>query len=82
MVRYKREYNFNDKIIATVAYNVRKFRKLKGLTQEQLALDIEKSPEYLRKFESTLGSEGMSILTLYRISIVLGVRIDEFFKND
>ncbi|UKI57225.1 MAG: hypothetical protein L6V81_07590 [Clostridium sp.] len=37
------------------------------------------SPEFIRKFESTRGSEGLSLLSLYKISIVLGTSIDKFF---
>ena len=70
-----------DRIIETVAYNVRKYRKLIGITQEQLALDIGVTPEFIRKFESTRGSEGLSLMSLYKISIVLGVRIDKFFEE-
>ncbi len=81
MTRFKREFNFNENIIETIAYNVIKYRKISGITQEQLALDIGKSPEYIRKFESTKGSEGMALLTLYKISIVLDVSIEKFFES-
>ena len=81
MTRFKRDFVFNENIIETVAYNVIKYRKLNDITQEQLALDIGKSPEYIRKFESTKGSEGMALLTLYKISIVLGTSIDKFFES-
>jgi len=80
MAKFKREFNFDDRIIETIAYNVRKYRKINGITQEQLAVDIGVSPEFLRKFESTRGSEGLSLMSLYKISIVLGVTIDKFFE--
>ena len=79
MTKFKREFNFNDRIIEVVAYNVIKYRKLSGITQEQLAIDIGVSPEFIRKFESTKGSEGLSLLSLYKISIVLDTSIDKFF---
>ena len=81
MTRFKRDFKFNENIIETVAYNVIKYRKINGITQEQLALDIGKSPEYIRKFESTKGSEGMALLTLYKISIVLDTSIEKFFES-
>ena len=81
MMRYKREFNFNDNIIEIIAYNVIKYRKIAGITQEQLALDIGVSPEFIRKFESTRGSEGLSLMSLYKISIVLNVSIDKFFES-
>ena len=81
MTKFKREFNFNDRIIEVVAYNVIKYRKLSGITQEQLAIDIGVSPEFIRKFESTKGSEGLSLLSLYKISIVLDTSTDKFFVS-
>ena len=81
MMRYKRDFNFDNNIIETIAYNVIKYRKLNGITQEQLALDIGVSPEFIRKFESTKGSEGLALLTLYKISVVLDTSIEKFFVS-
>lgn len=81
MTRYKRDFEFNENIIETIAYNVIKYRKINGITQEQLALDIGVSPEFLRKFESTKGSEGLSLLSLYKISVVLNTSIEKFFED-
>lgn len=81
MTRYKRDFDFNENIIEIIAYNVIKYRKINGITQEQLALDIGVSPEFLRKFESTKGSEGLSLLSLYKISVVLDTSIDKFFED-
>ena len=81
MMRYKRDFKFNDNIIETIAYNVIKYRKLNGITQEQLALDIGVSPEFIRKFESTKGSEGLALITLYKISVVLDTSIEKFLES-
>ena len=81
MTKFKREFKFNDRIIEVIAYNVIKYRKLNNITQEQLAIDIGVSPEFIRKFESTKGSEGLSLLSLYKISVVLGTSIDKFFED-
>lgn len=80
-MRYKRDFKFNDNIIETIAYNVIKYRKLNGITQEQLALDIGVSPEFIRKFESTKGSEGLALITLYKISVVLDTSIEKFLES-
>ena len=82
MATFKRDFTFDDDIIKTVAKNIRKYRKEKNVTQEQLAVDIGVSPEFYRKFESTLGSEGITLINVYRISVVLGVSIDKFFKEN
>ena len=81
MTKFKRDFVFNDNIIEVVAYNVIKYRKLNGITQEQLAIDIGVSPEFIRKFESTKGSEGLSLLSLYKISVVLNTTMDKFFES-
>ncbi len=81
MTKFKRDFNFNENIIEVVAYNVIKYRKINGITQEQLAIDIGVSPEFIRKFESTKGSEGLSLLSLYKISIVLDTSIEKFFEE-
>ena len=74
-------FDFNENIIETIAYNVIKYRKINKITQEQLAIDIGVSPEFIRKFESTKGSEGLSLVSLYKISIVLNTSIDKFFES-
>jgi transcriptional regulator with XRE-family HTH domain len=81
MTKFKRNFEFDENIIETVAYNVIKLRKLANITQEQLAVDIGVSPEFVRKFESTKGSEGLSSMSLYKISIVLNVKMDKFFDS-
>ena len=81
MTKFRREFKFDEDIIRTVAYNVIKCRKLNGITQEQLAIDIGLSPEFIRKFESTKGIEGLSLLSLYKISIVLDTSIEKFFES-
>ena len=73
MATFKRDFTFDDDIIKTVAKNIRKYRKEKNVTQEQLAVDIGVSPEFYRKFESTLGSEGITLINVYRISVVLDI---------
>ena len=82
MATFKRDFTFDDDIIKTVAKNIRKYRKEKNVTQEQLAVDIGVSPEFYRKFESTLGSEGITLINVYRISVVLGISIDKFFEEN
>ena len=82
MTTFKRDFKFDKDIMKTVSKNVRKYRKLAGLTQEQLAVDIEMSYDYLRRFESQLGREGLSLMSLYKISVVLGVSMDKFFEKD
>ena len=81
MTTFKREFEFDKEIMKTVSKNVRKYRKLAALTQEQLAVDIEVWYDYLRGFGAELGREGLWLISLYKISVVLGVTMDKFFEK-
>ena len=81
MTTFKRDFKFDENFIETIAYNVRKYRKLAGITQEQLAVDISISSDYVRRFESQKGREGISLKTLYKISVVLNTPMDKFFEE-
>ena len=74
--------NDENYVYEFVGKNIRKYRKEKNVTQEQLAVDIGVSPEFYRKFESTLGSEGITLVNVYKISVVLDVSIDKFFEEN
>lgn len=80
-MKYKRNFEFDPDIKKIIANNIRKYRMEANITQEQLAIDCERSYEFIRRLESTGASEGISLELLYRISIVLNVRIDKFFEK-
>lgn len=63
-----------------VSANIKKYRKIAGITLEQLAVDVGKSYDFMRRLEFKKGAIGCSIDTLYRISVVLGVTMDKFFE--
>lgn len=80
MATYKRQFDFPSNVKKTIASNIIKYRKEAGITQEQLAVDVELSYDHIRRLESTLASEGISIDTLVKISIVLNKKLDDFLK--
>ena len=82
MTTFKREFNFNENILSVISSNIRKYRIEQGVTQEQLAVDIGMSYDYLRRIESQKGKEGISLMSLYKISVVLGVTMDKFFEEN
>ncbi len=43
MATFKREFNFDDKFMIKVSNNIKKYRLEAGITQEQLAVNIDKS---------------------------------------
>lgn len=80
MTTFKRDFNFDKNIMERISINIRKYRKLSGITQEQLAVDVGRSYDFIRRLEYKKGAVGCSIDTLYKISIVLGVTMDKFFE--
>lgn len=80
MSTFKREFNFDKDIRKKISCNIKKYRKIAGITQEQLAVDVGKSYDFIRRLEFKKGEIGCSIDTLYKISVVLNTRIDKFFK--
>ncbi len=75
-------YDFNPDIKRIISTNIRKFRKERGLTQEQLALYTELSYDFIRRIETSGGKSGFSVETLYKIATVLEVSMDELTKDE
>ena len=80
MTTFKRDFKFNSNIKENISKNIKKYRLLNGITQEQLALDVGKSYDFIRRLEFKKGEIGCSLDTLYKISVVLNTRIDKFFE--
>ncbi len=77
-----REFDFNKDIKKIVASNIRKYRRLKGYTQEELALYTDRSFEFIRRIESEGGKRGFSVETLWRIATVLEIPMDYLFEDE
>ena len=82
MATFKREFNFNKNVKKIVSNNIRKYRLLAGITQEQLAVDIGKSYDFVRRLEFKKGQIGCSLDTIYKISVVLDTPLGKFFEED
>lgn len=80
MTTFKRNFKFEENIMVRVSKNIRKYRKIANITQEQLAVDVEKSYDFVRRLEYKNGKIGCSVDTLYRISVVLGITMDKLFE--
>ncbi len=80
MTTFKREFQFENNIMAKVSKNIKKYRKIADITQEQLAVDVGLSYDFIRRLEYKKGAIGCSIDTLYKISVVLGITMDKFFE--
>ena len=81
MTTFKRDFKFDNNFMVNISKNIKKYRKLSGITQKQLAVDINKSYDFIRRLEYKKGEIGCSIETLYRISKALDVSIDDLIKK-
>lgn len=82
MAVFKREFDFDNNYMEIISNNIKKYRKLAKITQEQLAVDIGRSYDFVRRVEYKKGEIGCSLDTLYRISVVLGVPMAKFFEEE
>lgn len=73
--------NNENYIYEIVSKNIKKQRKLKGLTQEQLAQKINYSTQFISNIESK-NHQTFSLGTLWRIALILEIDIRELFVED
>lgn len=75
--------SFCEQVLDTVSKNVLKYRKEKGLTQMQLALEIGMNGgAYLGRAEIRKDNHHFNIRHLAKISKILDIDICEFFKSE
>lgn len=72
---------FNQNIKAIICQNIKKYRKEKGIRLMDLAELIDVTPDHLKRIEAVNDRNNISLTTLYKISVVLDVRIDKFFDE-
>lgn len=82
---YGETMNEND-LYKIVGKNIKKYRLLYSkkypITQEMLAEMIGVSTSLISNLESNSISQGISIITLYKISVVLEVPISKFLEDN
>lgn len=79
---YVTYYNSNDYYYNVIRKNIKKFRKEKHYTQQQLADAADLSVDYICEIESLTKNKSFSIVTLGRIADVLEIDIREFFNKE
>lgn len=72
---------FNENIKYVICQNIKKYRLEKGIRVMDLAEKLDLSVNHLKRIESANDRNNISLMTLYKISIILGVRIDKFFEE-
>ena len=64
-----------------IGTNIKHYREQSNLTQVQLAEQAKISISYLSKIEATGCNKSLSISVLNQIANVLGIEIEDFFKE-
>ena len=72
---------FNENIKSIICKNIKKYRNEKGVRLMNLADKLDLSVNHLKRIESVNDRNNILLITLYKISIILGVRIDKFFEE-
>lgn len=72
---------FDSNIYDTIRKNIRKYRKEKNITSSQLAEMVDLSHDFIRQIQSDKVGYNFSVDTFYRISVALGVSLDDLIKK-
>jgi len=75
------QLQFDDNIYDTIRRNIKKYRKLKGITSAQLAEMVDISHDFLRQIESETVRRNFSVETFYKISVALGIELDKLIEK-
>ena len=73
---------FNPNIYDTIRKNIKKYRKEKKLTSAQLAELVDLSHDFIRQIESEKTAYNFSVDTFYKISVALGVKLDDLIQEN
>lgn len=71
--------NSNSTYLQTIGKNIRQIRLLKGLSQENLASDLQKSVNFISLVEN--GKTGLSVQSIIDICMALGVDANAIFTG-
>lgn len=74
---YHEDYYYYD----IVRKNIRKYRKLANLTQQELADMVDVSMHYISQIESAKPNKYFTLILIGRIADVLNVDISVFFEQ-
>lgn len=62
MTTFKRDFKFDENIMVKVSENIKKYRRIAGITQEQLAVDVGKSYDFMRRLELKKGQSAVRLI--------------------
>lgn len=67
-------------IYSVIRHNIRKYRKLKNITQAELAEKSNLTHDYIRQIESDKVANTFSVQTLYDICVALDIDPGKLFE--
>lgn len=62
--------------------NIKYYRNIRNLTQEQLAELADLSVSYIKQLESGKVFKNVSLITLSKLAIAFHIQVDELLKNE
>lgn len=74
------EIEFKTNIYDIIRRNIKKYRKERGMTSAQLAELVDLSHDFIRQIESEKTAYNFSVDTFYKISVALGVKLDDLIQ--
>ena len=74
------KYEIN--IYEQIAKNIKKYRKIAGISQAELAEKVGVSHEFIRRNESQKGRKSFSVDTLWKVSLALNINPGLLFEID
>ena len=75
------QLEFDKKIYDTIRHNIKKYRKLKKITSAELAEMVDLSHDFIRQIQSQKARYNFSVETFYKISVALGVSMDQLIEK-
>ena len=76
-----KELKFDKNVYNTIRKNIKKYRKMKGLTASKLSELVDLSHEFIRQIESKKVAYNFSVETFYKISVALDVKLDDLIQK-
>ena len=72
---------YDTAIYDTIRKNIKKYRKANKLTAAELAERVDLSHDFIRQIESEKAKYNFSVETFYKISVALGVSLDQLIEK-
>lgn len=70
-----------DSIYDVIRRNIKKYRKMRGMTSAQLAEKTNLSHDFIRQIESEKTRYNFSVETFYKIAVALDIDLDKLVEK-